>query len=47
MYYINKNLIFYYILNIDYHHKLNLNYDIDKKINGRWKAYYGLEKSCK
>jgi hypothetical protein len=37
----------YKYLGIDIHHKLNLNYNIEKMINGGWKAYYGLENNCK
>ena len=37
----------YKYLGIDLHDKLNQNYNIEKIINGRWKAYYGLENSCK
>ena len=33
----------YKYLGIDIHHKLNWNYSIEKRINGGWKAYYGLE----
>ena len=29
-------------LRIDIHQKLNWNYNIDKRINGGWKAYLGL-----
>ena len=32
----------YKYLGIDIHHKLNWNYSIEKRINGGWKAYYGL-----
>ena len=34
----------YKYLGIDIHHKLNWNYSIEKRINGGWKAYFGLEK---
>jgi len=34
-------------IGIDIHRKLNLNYSIEKMIIGGWKAYYGLENSCK
>ena len=34
-------------LGIDIHHKLNENYNIPKRINGGWKAYFGLENNCK
>ena len=37
----------YNYLGIDIHHKLNWNYNIEKRINGGWKAYYGLENNCK
>jgi hypothetical protein len=37
----------YKYLEIDIHHKLNWNYNIEKRINGGWKAYCGLEKNCK
>jgi hypothetical protein len=37
----------YKYLGIDVHHKLNWNYRIEKRINGGWKAYYGLENNCK
>ena len=37
----------YKYLGIDIHHKLNLNYSIKKRINGGWKAYFGLENNCK
>jgi hypothetical protein len=37
----------YKYLRIDIHHKLNWNYSIEKRINGGWKAYYGLENNCK
>jgi hypothetical protein len=29
------------------HHKLNWNYSVYKRINGLWKAYYGIENNCK
>ena len=32
---------------IDIHHKFNWNYSIEKRINGGWKAYFGLENNCK
>ena len=32
----------YKYLGIDIHHKLNWNYSIKKRINGGWKAYFGL-----
>ena len=34
-------------LGIDIHHKLNWNFIIEKRINGGWKAYFGLENNCK
>ena len=37
----------YKYLGIDIHHKLNWNYRIEKRINGGWKAYFGLENKCK
>ena len=37
----------YKYLWIDIHHKLNRNYSIAKRINGGWKAYFGLENNCK
>ena len=37
----------YKYLGIDIHHKLNWNYSIKKRINGGWKAYFGLENNCK
>ena len=37
----------YKYLGIDIHHKINWNYSIDKRINGGWKYYYGLENNCK
>ena len=37
----------YKFLGIDSHHKLNWNYSIEKRINGGWKAYFGLENNCK
>jgi hypothetical protein len=37
----------YKYLGINIHHKLNWNYSIEKRINGGWKAYYGLENNCK
>lgn len=35
----------YFRININ--HKLNWNYNIEKKINGGWKDYFGLENNCK
>ena len=37
----------YKYLGIDIHHKLNWNCSIEKRINGGWKAYFGLENNCK
>ena len=37
----------YKYLGIDIHHKLNWNYSIQKRINGGWKAYFGLENNRK
>lgn len=37
----------YKYLGIDIHHNLNWNYNIQKRINGGWKAYFGLENNCK
>ena len=37
----------YKYLGIDIHHKLNWNYSMEKRINGGWKAYFGLENNCK
>ena len=37
----------YKYLGIDIHHKLNWNDSIEKRINGGWKAYFGLENNCK
>jgi hypothetical protein len=37
----------YKYLGIDIHHKLKWNYNIEKRINGGWTAYYGLEDNCK
>jgi hypothetical protein len=48
--YANNNVeevILFKYLEIYLHQKLNWNYSIEKKINGGWKAYYGLENSCK
>jgi hypothetical protein len=36
----------YKYLEIDIHHKLYWNYNIDKRINGGWKDYYGLKNNC-
>ena len=37
----------YKYLGIHIHHKLNWNYSIEKRINGWWKDYFGLENNCK
>jgi hypothetical protein len=37
----------YKYIGIDIHHKLNWNYNIEKRINGGWNAYYGLENNFK
>jgi hypothetical protein len=37
----------YKYLRIYIHHKINWNYNIEKRINGGWKTYYGLENNCK
>ena len=37
----------YKYIGIDIHHKLNSNYSIEKRINGGWKAYFGIENNCK
>ena len=37
----------YKYLGIDIHYKLNWNYSIQKRINGGWKAYFGLENNSK
>ena len=34
----------YKYLGINIHHKIIWNYSIEKRINGGWKAYFGLEK---
>jgi hypothetical protein len=36
----------YKYLSINIHHKLKWNYTIDKRINGGWKTYCGLENNC-
>jgi hypothetical protein len=44
--YDNNNLVevnSYKYLGIYLHHKLNWNYSIEKRINGEWKAYFGIE----
>lgn len=33
----------YKYLGVDLHHKLNWNYNIEKRINGGWKTYFGFE----
>ena len=48
--YDNRNLeevTSYKYLGIDIHYKLNWNYSIEKRINGVWKAYFGLENNYK
>jgi hypothetical protein len=42
-----EELSSYKYLKIYLHHKLNWNYNIEKRIKKEWKAYYGLENSCK
>jgi hypothetical protein len=37
----------YKYIRINFHHNLNWNYSIERRINGGWKSYYGLEKNCK
>ena len=37
----------YKYLGIDIYHKLNWNYNIEKRINGGWKAYFSLENNSK
>ena len=37
----------YKYIEIDIHHKLNWNYNIEKSINGGWKVYFGLENNYK
>ena len=34
-------------LGIDINRKLNSNYSIEKRINGGWKAYFGIKNNCK
>ena len=34
-------------LEIEFHHKLNWNYSIEKRRNGGWKAYFSLENNYK
>ena len=48
--YDNRNLeevSSYKYVGIDIHHKLNWNYSSEKRINGGWKAYFGLENNSK
>ena len=48
LYFINlEKVTSYEYFGIDIHHKFNLNYSIEKMINGGWKAYFGLENNCK
>ena len=42
-----KEVTSYKYLRIDILHNLNWNYIIEKRINGGWKAYFGLENNCK
>ena len=42
-----EKVILYKYLGINIHHNLNWNYSIEKRINGGWRAYYGLENNCK
>ena len=42
-----EELSSYKYVEIDIYHKLNWNYNIEKRINGGWKAYFGLENNCK
>jgi hypothetical protein len=37
----------YKYFEINIHHKLNWNYNIEKMINRGWKSYYGIENKCK
>ena len=37
----------YKYLQIDFHHKFNYNYNIEKRINGGWKSYFGLQNNYK
>jgi hypothetical protein len=37
----------YKYLGIYIHHNVNWNYNIEKRINGWWKVYHGLENNCK
>ena len=32
---------------IDIHNKINKNYSIEKRINGRWNTYFVLDNNCK
>ena len=42
-----EEVISYKYLIIDFHHKLNSNYNNERMINGQWKDYYGFENSFK
>ena len=42
-----EEVLSYKYLGIDIHHKINWNYNIEKRINGGWTTYYGLENNCK
>ena len=37
----------YKYIGIYIHHRLNWNYSIEKRINGGWRASFGLENDCK
>lgn len=37
----------YKYLKINFYHKLNWKYSIEKMINGGWKAYFGFVNNCK
>jgi hypothetical protein len=37
----------YKYLGINIYHKLNWNYSVEKMINERCKAYYGIKNNCK
>jgi len=37
----------YKYMRFNLYHKINWNYSINKRINGGWKVYYGLENNCK
>jgi len=48
--YDNRNLeemYLYKYVGIDIHQKFKWNYNIEKRINGGWKAYFGLENNYK